>query len=69
MFCHENNDLVIHLSAASSRYFEICSELMYLAARGNSARFENLKTQCQIRKDECADAKEALRLHRAAHGC
>ena len=69
MFCASSNDLVTNVSIASARYFEACTRLMRLAAGGAPLRFKEAQEDCQTRKDECTSAKEALRLHRAAHGC
>ena len=69
MFCETNNDLIIHISAASTRYFEVCTDLMHAAAQGTPARFQELQHQCQVCKDECDQAREALRVHRKEHDC
>ena len=54
---------------ASGKYHDATSELMYLAGQREYARFAEAKRNCEIRLDECKRTTDAMRTHRATHGC
>ena len=69
MYCFQNNELVLKMSAASTMYFEACSALMQLPAKSAPQQFYDAHHRCDLCKDACQHAKDAVLQHREAHGC
>jgi hypothetical protein len=55
--------------AASSKYFDAVSVLVFLAGKQKAACFAEAKRNCETCLKDCRRTAAALRAHRAAHGC
>lgn len=54
---------------ASSKYCDALSELLVFAGKQKSARYAVAKRNCEICLTNCKRTAEAVRAHKAAHGC
>ena len=67
--CETYGGLLDKNASASSRYHEATSELVCLAGQQDFARFAEAKRSCETCLDDCKRTADAMRAHKAAHGC
>ena len=67
--CAKYGNLLDRNATASTRYHHATSELMSLAGTQKAALFAEAKRICEICLAECEATADAMRAHKAAHGC
>ena len=69
MLCLTGDNLLELNFAACTRYINAIDKLVQLVGGGQATSFAEAKDDCQLCLTECRETMNALRAHKADHGC
>jgi hypothetical protein len=68
-FCTERSRLLDQVSAATTRYSSLTSDLCVLASHTWGMEYERMKAEAEKAREIATRAQEKLQGHRKDHGC